>query len=299
MKPFLKWVGGKTQILDKLLSEFPIEMNNYHEFCLGGGSVLFGLLQYINENKIQLKGKIYAYDINEELINVYKNIQNNYDELYQCLTTLIEEYKECPVQGEIIRKPRSTEEAFYCKENYYYYIRMLFNDLTKKDCAFGSALFIFLNKTCFRGLYRMGPNGFNVPYGHYKNPEIVNAGHLQMVRTLIKDVEFRCCDFTEAAQQVKKGDFVYIDPPYAPETENSFVKYTADGFDEDKHLALFQMCSRFYEEGKHFLMSNADVELVRQHFPDEKYNTQTILCKRSINAKNPDSKTFELLIKNY
>ena len=82
MKPFLKWVGGKTQILDKLLSEFPIEMNNYHEFCLGGGSVLFGLLQYINENKIQLKGKIYAYDINEELINVYKNFQTFDEDKY-------------------------------------------------------------------------------------------------------------------------------------------------------------------------------------------------------------------------
>ena len=159
VKPLLKWVGGKTQILEEVLKEFPREMNNYREIFLGGGSVLLGVLE---NPDIVIKGHVYAYDSNEALVNVYKNIQSRHEELYkeiQCIGTVNEER--------------------------YYELRKEYNELIDKSTVKSSALFIVLNKTCFRGVYRIGPKGFNVPYGHYKNPEIINKEHLEKVHRLI------------------------------------------------------------------------------------------------------------------
>lgn len=300
-KPIIKWVGGKTQIIDKVIDKFPIHMNNYHEIFLGGGSVLIAFLTYVKHGIIKMNGNIYAYDLNEPLIYVYKNIQSNHEELYNNLQNIIKEFNECG-SGTINRTPKTIDEAKISKENYYYWIRSEYNKLSPniKNTPMGSAMFIFLNKTCFRGLFRVGPKGFNVPYGHYNNPEIINQDHLNQIHDLIQDVIFECCDFNTSLGCVEEDDFVYLDPPYAPETDTSFVGYTSEGFDINNHKNLFNFIHTLTENNKKILLSNADVSLVREYFNDEKkYNISSILCKRAINSKNPDAKTKEVLIKNY
>ena len=299
-KPILKWVGGKTQIIDKLITDFPVEINNYREAFLGGGSVLLTLLSYVESGIIKIQGNIYAYDLNEPLIYIYKNIQTRHNELYDILQTIITDFNECG-NGEINRKPTNITEAKIAKENYYYWIRSEYNKLclTDKKSILGSAMFIFLNKTCFRGVFRVGPKGFNVPYGHYNNPEIINKEHLEEIHNLIQNVVFECCDFNTSLTIVEPNDFVYLDPPYAPETDTSFVGYTENGFNIENHINLFKLIHILTETNKKIMLSNADVSLVRENFTNEKYSTLTILCKRSINSKNPDAKAKEVIIKNY
>lgn len=299
-KPILKWVGGKTQIINKLIVDFPIEINNYHEAFLGGGSVLFALLAYVRSGIIKINGNIYAYDLNEPLIYVYKNIQTHHNELYDAMQNIIMDFNACG-NGEINRTPRNIEEAKFAKENYYYWIRNEYNKLCMSDkrSILGSAMFIFLNKTCFRGVFRVGPNGFNVPFGHYDNPEIINNEHLEEIHELIQHVIFECCDFNISLTNVEINDFVYLDPPYAPETDTSFVGYTENGFNIENHTNLFKLIHKLTESNKKIMLSNADVSLVRKNFTTEKYSISSILCKRSINSKNPESKAKEVIIKNY
>jgi DNA adenine methylase len=299
-KPILKWVGGKTQIIDKLITNFPVEINNYREIFLGGGSVLLTLLSYVKSGIIKIQGNIYAYDLNEPLIYIYKNIQTHHNELYDVMQTIITDFNECG-NGEINRKPINIVEAKHAKENYYYWIRSEYNKLclTDKKSILGSAMFIFLNKTCFRGVFRVGPNGFNVPYGHYNNPEIINKEHLEEIHNLIQNVVFECCNFNTSLTIVEPNDFVYLDPPYAPETDTSFVGYTENGFNIENHNNLFKLIHILTDTNKKIMLSNADVSLVRENFTNEKYNTLSILCKRSINSKNPDAKAKEVIIKNY
>lgn len=300
IKPILKWVGGKTQIIDTIFEQFPTEITNYHEPFLGGGSVLLGLLTQINSGKIKVSGTINAYDINEPLIYVYRNIQQQPNELYTAIQIHIEEIHACPDEGTLNRKPCTIDEARELKENYYYWCRAKYNEFTaeEKRSVRGSALFIFLNKTCFRGVFRMGPNGFNVPYGHYKNPEIINKTHLDQVHQLIQGVQFECTDFSAVLGRLSPGDFVYLDPPYAPETATSFVGYTENGFGIEQHSLLFTLLHDLTSKRICFMMSNADVKLVRNNFPDGDYVTKSMLCKRSINSKKPAAKTNELIVVN-
>ena len=299
-KPILKWVGGKTQIIDKLITNFPVEINNYREAFLGGGSVLLTLLSYVKNGIIKIQGNIYAYDLNEPLIYIYKNIQTHHNELYDVIQTIITDFNECG-NGEINRTPTNITEAKTAKENYYYWIRSEYNKLclTEKKSILGSAMFIFLNKTCFRGVFSVGPKGFNVPYGHYNNPEIINKEHLEEIHNLIQNVVFECCNFNTSLTFVEPNDFVYLDPPYAPETDTSFVGYTENGFNIENHNNLFKLIHILTDTNKKIMLSNADVSLVRENFTNDKYNTLSILCKRSINSKNPDAKAKEVIIKNY
>jgi len=292
-KPFLKWVGGKTQIIDSIVSKLPKEINNYHELFLGGGSVLFAILSLQKHNKILIKNKIYAYDINTNLINMYKNIQNNKEELYKILKSYFEEYDN--ITGDIInRKPKNIEEAKTSKESYYYWIREKYNniDINTIEC---SSLFMFINKTCFRGMYREGPNGYNVPYGHYKKtPSIISEIELNYISELIKNVEFKHNSFIDSIKNVKDGDFVYLDPPYAPENSKSFVGYVQDGFNLKTHELLFAEIKKL--ENIKFIMSNAKVDIVTDCFKD--YNCDEIIARRAINSKNPGSTTIEVIIYN-
>jgi DNA adenine methylase len=303
VKPIIKWVGGKTQIIDKIIANFPIEINNYREIFLGGGSVLLALLSYAKKDIIKIRGNIYAYDLNEPLINIYKNIQSKHNELYAALMHLIDDFSECDECVNINRKAANIEEAKEAKENYYYWIRNKYNSLSvaEKNDVIGSAMLIFLNKTCFRGIFRVGPNGFNVPYGNYKNPEIINKNHLDIIHELIKDVIFKYSDFRESMINVEYGDFLYLDPPYVPEKNTSFVGYTKGGFDIANHNELFAIIHTLKEKNIKMAMSNSDVEIIRNIFSANEYNytIETLLCKRSINSKNPDSKTNEVIIRNY
>ena len=292
-KPFLKWVGGKTQIIKAVTDKFPPSFNNYHELFLGGGSVLLALLSLQKEKKILIENKIYAYDINEMLINVYKNVQNNKELLFEYITKYITEYDK--ITGKVVnRKAKTLEEAKTSKESYYYWIRKKFNAIDKStiEC---SALFMFINKTCFRGMYREGPNGFNIPYGHYKKtPTVITKETLDKISELIKDVVFIHSDFKESVKNVKDGDFVYLDPPYAPETKKSFVGYTVGGFDLESHNKLFESIKKW--DNINFVLSNAKVDLVVNHFKD--YECEDIIARRAINSKNPGAKTTEVIIYN-
>lgn len=295
IKPPIKWVGGKTQIIEKILEEFPKEINNYFEIFLGGGSVLLALLSCKN---IKITGKIHAYDLNETLIHFYKNIQTNPREFIDYTVNLVKEFNKIE-DIEVNRKPKTIEDAKTSKESFYYWIRSQYNNLIqkKKNSIVGSSYFLFLNKTCFRGLYRTGPNGFNVPFGHYKNPEIINKDHILVISSLIKNVIFKVSDFKSSIKdEYESDDFIYLDPPYAPENNKSFVSYNEDGFGIEQHKNLFKLCN---ELETNFLMSNSDVELVKDNFDKDVFEIETISCKRSINSKKPGSKSNELLIKNY
>ena len=291
-KPFLKWVGGKTQIMSDIISTFPLNINNYHEPFLGGGSVLLSVLQLCKQGRIHIKGQVYAYDINKNLINVYKQIQTNKDDLYK----LVNEFKNIyhNIKGVYInRKPKSTEESLSSKESYYYWIRQCYNN-SKEYTTETAAMFIFMNKTCFRGVYREGPNGYNVPYGHHKKtPEIINKTDIDNIYELIKDVKFISGSFETSLSKIEKNDFIYLDPPYFPENKTSFTDYNKDGFDLEKHTSLFNLIKKL---DCNFTMSNSNTEFVQESF--NMYDSKKLKVKRTINSKEPDSITMEIIIYN-
>lgn len=298
--PVLKWVGGKTQIITTIMELFPRKINNYYEPFLGGGSVLLALLSLVKMGKIVVEGCIYASDVNPYLIALYKNIQKKPNEIIHETQQLVNMYNQ--ITGSVVnRKPTTMEEAISSKETYYYWIRANYNAMADKTTPAASAMLLFMNKTCFRGIYREGPNGFNVPYGNYKNPSVINEAHIYEMSALIQPVIFVANDFDNAllTTQNSETDFIYLDPPYAPETETSFVGYTSNGFDLSCHNKLFDHCEKMKKNGNKFLMSNADVKLVTDRFPNTDYTVRKIECRRAINSKNPNAKTNEVLISNY
>ena len=305
-KPLLKWVGGKTQLLDRLLPVFPATVSgNYHELFVGGGSVLLALL---SESPCRISGQMYAYDNNPVLVAFYQTLQTRSKELFDCVQTMVEEFASIPsanrsaVRPTRQAAPASLLEAMESREAYFYWIRRRYN-AQPPDLKTGMesvAMFYFLNKTCFRGVYRVGPNGFNVPYGHYSNPEIANRGQFETVGQLIRSVVFAHSDCEASVCNPQAGDFVYMDPPYALEHKNSFVGYTEDGFSDAKQRLLFHKCHRWMEQGVGWVMSNSDVPLIHAAFPfDGRFNSYTIhslVARRAINAKKPEATAKELMV---
>jgi DNA adenine methylase len=299
-KPILKWVGGKTQILEVLLRKIKISLQdkpleNYYEIFLGGGSVLLAILSWVKNEEIRSKDlKINAYDSNRALIYTFINIRDYPQEIYDSIKPMIEYY-------------HSVNEKD--KEAYYYQIREHYNSLSDehKESYVGSAIFIFLNKTGFRGLYREGPKGYNVPFGHYKNPEILNYEHLMEVSSLIKEVNFEVADFTKSIDFTKDIDLVnqniedstslvYLDPPYYPENETSFTRYNRNDFTLENHKILFELCHKIPIP---FIMSNSNTQFVKDSFHNDKYSLESISCRRAINSKAPESRTNELIITKF
>jgi DNA adenine methylase len=299
VKPFIKWVGGKTQIIDTVLELFPTEMNNYHEPFLGGGSVLLGLLSHRQTGTLKITGKIYASDLNSNLIALYKNIQSNPDDLIAEVKKLTDEFTRCEAT-EVNRESSTLEEALTSQESYYFWIRSRFNAFSKDERTTvpASAMLLFMNKTCFRGVYREGPRGFNVPFGNYKRPSILDEEHIRLVSRLIQDVIFTQCSFTDSLSKITSGDFVYLDPPYAPENETSFVSYTSDGFNLEAHALLFKLCGDMKSNNVRMLLSNSDVKLVRDAFPSPLFTTKIVNCRRAIHSTEPGTRTNEVLITN-
>jgi DNA adenine methylase len=297
-KPFLKWVGGKSQILDDVLAKFPPTMRNYYEPFLGGGSVLFGLLAARQAGSITVTGTINASDLNRNLINLYKQIQSSPAAVCTALTDLYTPYRAIQTEKGT-QKPKTREEALTSKESYFYWIRTQWNALTgpSRETPAAAAMMLFLNKTCFRGVYREGPNGFNVPFGHYKTEAFPTAEEFQALATTLKDVNFTVTDFSVPLAATGPGDFIYLDPPYAPEEATSFVGYTVDGFSGEQHAALFAAAKNTVARGATFLLSNAAVPLVTGAFPLPTYETTQLAARRAINSKNPAAKTKEVLIR--
>ncbi|AAC96931.1 DNA methyltransferase [Paramecium bursaria Chlorella virus 1] len=259
--PFLKWVGGKQKFVNNIITHFPKNIDTYHEPFLGGGSVLLAVLN----SDIQIK-KIRANDLNAYLIQTYIDVKDNTEELIEELKSL-----------------KNSEEDYY--EN-----RKIFNSL-KKEGHFSvkaSALFIYLNKTCFRGLYREGPNGFNVPFGHYKNPNWINADLLRGWSDKIKNVEFSCLPYQDFLNDVGEHDFVYLDPPYAPENKTSFTKYNVSDFLD--HEQLFSIVKSLPQ----FVMSNSKTEKTLNAFAS--FEILEITTRRAINSKKPGSTTTEIIV---
>ena len=309
VKPCIKWVGGKTQIIEYILNTIPSTIeNNYHEIFLGGGSVLLALLSKQRNGDIQVKGKIYAYDKNPYIISLFNNIKRNKDKLLQQLRIFEHEYCNIDVmKGN--KRPRNVDEAMGSKESYYYWVRERFNETKEKETVKVTAMFIFLNKTCFRGVYREGPNGFNVPFGNYKNPKFLSETHVDEIHKLIQNVEFISCDFEESTKirkqseisprvpGVLENDTVYLDPPYAPETGKSFVGYTGDGFSLEKHQRLFHLIHELNKNNVNIIMSNSKVDLITKNFHN--YFIKEILAKRRIHSTKPNSLTTEVIINNF
>lgn len=296
MKPVLKWVGGKSQILGQVLATMPKTIHRYIEPFVGGGSVLLGVLQ-ADDLTVD---SIHASDANPWLIRLYCDIKNDPNALIEALTVLCDQFLNCPEAptraSRVVPNPTSLLQALESREAYYYWCRKQFNTIwqTKTASLQSSALFLFLNKTCFRGVYREGPHGFNVPYGNYKSPAIFDADHILAVSGLLQRVEFAVQDFSLACDMATAGDFVYMDPPYVPLDANSFVGYTKDGFGMDKHEAVFKTYRALQRRGCRVVMSNADAPLVREAFAHE--TILTVDCKRSINSKDPSQKVNEVLI---
>ena len=301
-KPFLKWVGGKTQIMKEIISKIPTEINSYHELFLGGGSVLLTVLSLQKQGKLVIKNKICAHDLNKGLINTFKQIKYNHLNLIANVLELKKAFATIPLNTNGQRgQPPNVNHSTYTqtREHYYYWIRSKYVDCDKSTVE-AAGYFIFLNKTGFRGMYREGPNGFNVPYGLKDKkivPGIINEDEIKKISQLIQTVEFKVSDFSDSIENVSEGDYIYLDPPYAPENSTSFVGYTKDGFGLDIHKKLFEKIIAFSDKKILFMMSNSKVKSVLEYF--KAYNCYEVLARRAINSKNPGAKTMEVLVTNY
>ena len=238
-----------------------------------------------------------VYDKNIYLINLYNCIKKNPERLFNEIMKLVNIFNDI-TEFKGNKKPKSLEEGLKSQESYYYWIR---NEFNKEiiDIYIHSAMFIFINKTCFRGIYRTGPKGYNVPFGHNKNPKIIDKKHLFDIHKIIQKVNFKHSDFSESLLKIKSNDFIYLDPPYYPINTKSFVKYNRDGFNLENHKLLFKMCNELNKKNIKLIMSNSDVEFVKNSFTHSNYKIELINCKRRINSKKPGSTVFETIISNF
>lgn len=284
VSPVIKWVGGKTQLINEIFSHFPKNINTYIEPFIGGASVLINLLLKVENKEIECN-RFICGDVNYCLINLYITIKNNPRNLINALTELKENFEK-------------SED----KEKFYYDKRIEYNKIKKtKDnnlITELAALFIFLNKTSFRGVYRENSKGeYNVPYGNYKSLTIFDSENILNLSLLFNkyNVEF-INDTYDYLLSVEPKDncFIYLDPPYYPENSTSFTKYSSGDFSQEDHFNLFYTLK---SNDFMFLLSNSYTEYVLNEFKD--YETIIVSAKRSINSKNPESKTNEVLIKNY
>lgn len=266
--PIVKWVGGKRQLMFELIKNMPKSYNRYFEPFIGGGALFFELQPE----------QAYISDMNEELINLYSVVRDNVYEL-------IKDLSKHEVSKEYFLEIRNIDRT----EQY--------TELSDVERA---SRFIYLNRTCFNGMYRVNSQGqFNVPFGHYKNPRIIDENNLLNCSELLKKTEIKCADFSEILTKVKKGDLVYFDPPYVPLNDtSSFTSYTKDGFDINMQFKLRDVCDKLDNKGVKFMLSNSDTKLVNELYVN--YEIKKVFASRQINA-NADGrgKITEVLVRNY
>ena len=256
LSPLLKWVGGKRQLLSDIIPMIDNKCSTYVEPFIGGGAVLFSM---------QPK-KAIINDYNHELINVYKVVRDNLDELLELL---------------YIHQANNSSE-------YYYEVRAWDRGdyLNKMSSIEKAARIIYLNKTCYNGLYRVNSAGqFNSPYGRYKNPNIVNEAVLKAVSNYFKnnDIDIRNGDYRDTLINLDKRSFVYLDPPYMPiSSSSSFTGYTEGGFGYNRQVELKEECDKLTQQGIRFVQSNSDCDEIRELYKE--YKIKTVKAKRSINS---------------
>ena len=266
-RPFVKWAGGKRQLLDVLMKNLPPKFNTYVEPFVGGGALLFELIP---------KRAIIS-DTNYELINAYRVIRDNVEELIDSLKNHVND------------------------EGYYYRVRALNpSTLTPVERA---SRFIYLNKTCYNGLYRENSRGeFNVPFGKYKNPKICDEENLRVVSEFLRsaDVQILYQDYKETCKLAREGDFVYLDPPYHPISKtSSFTKYTREDFTQEDQIELAQVFKDLDRKGCYVMLSNSNTEFIRDLYRD--FEIIELSANRSINcrAEGRGKEKVEILVKNY
>lgn len=272
MKAILKWPGGKRQLLNEIKKYIPENINTYYEPFIGGGAVFFDLM--FND--------AYMNDVNWELVNVYNQIKNHSKKLIQ----ILEKHKQNH------------------NKEYYYSIRKLdrseqYQELSHIEKA---ARFIYLNKTCYNGLYRVNSKGqFNAPMGKYKNPNICDKEVILEISHYLKknNIQIKNMDFEKFLKNVKKGDFVYLDPPYDPLSDTAnFTSYSKDGFNKKDQIRLKKVCDVLNEKGVNFLLSNSNTSFINDLYKD--YKIIKVKARRNINSKgNSRGEIFEVLIMNY
>ncbi|MFA5258972.1 MAG: DNA adenine methylase [Candidatus Pacearchaeota archaeon] len=266
----IKWAGGKKQLLEQFEKFFPKKIETYFEPFVGGGTVAFFLLK----NHPEIK-KIYLSDINEELILTYNEVKNNIGELI----SLLKEYK--------------------LKHDKEFYYKMRELDTKKLTSVQIAARFIYLNKTCFNGLYRVNSKGgFNVPIGSYKNPGICNEEDLREISNLLKKDDIKVSQFDKAVKEAKKGDFIYFDPPYYPLKKESFTTYTKDNFLEKEQERLAEIFKELDKRGCKVMLSNSDSKFIKNLYKD--YNIHFVKATRMINCDaTKRGQISEVVITNY
>ena len=273
-KPFVKWAGGKRQLIPVLNKEFPQKFGTYFEPFLGGGAVLFHLLSQ-NPNQ-----KCSVSDLNSDLVLTYITIRDRVEELISSLKKHSKKYSDD-------------------KNSYYYQIR----EKEPKEQIEKSSRLIFLNRTCFNGLYRVNSKGkFNVPLGRYSNPNIVNEENLRAVSGILQSqkITITCRDFSSILEDAKKDDFIYFDPPYQPVSQTAnFTSYTNRDFNFEDLKRLADLCNDLDSKGCKVILSNSNTSEVKDMF-DRNWKIKKIQVNRAINS---DSKKrtghSELVIKNY
>src|SRR3989338_1584316 len=266
----IKWAGGKKQLIEQFKNIFPKKIERYFEPFLGGGSVAFHLLKSHPEIK-----NVYLSDINKELISTYNVVKSNVEELIE----LLKDYKQ--------------------KHNKEFYYEMRKKDTKELNSIQIAARFIYLNKTCFNGLYRVNSKGiFNVPMGSYKNPQICNEKDLREISNLLQRDDLISVQFHEAVKEAKKGDFVYFDPPYHPLKKDSFTTYTKDKFLEKEQEKLAEVFKELDKKGCNVMLSNNDTEFIKNLYKD--YDIRYVKANRMINSDASKRGAInELVITNY
>ena len=292
-KPFIKWVGGKGQLLSEINKLYPVELgkniNKYAEIFLGGGAVLFDIL-----SKYKLD-EVYISDKNLELINTYKSIRDNVDILIKSLKEMEEQYI-----------PLNNED----RKIYYYEKREEYNSLkinSEMNNIEKAILFIFLNKTCFNGLYRVNKKGkFNVPMGAYKKPKICDEENLKNVSLTLRNVKIVYADYRESEKFIDDKTFVYIDPPYRPlNITSSFTSYTENDFNDKEQIELAEYINVLNKKGAKIVISNSDPKNndIDDNFFDKlykNYNINRVKATRMLNSNaSLRGAINELLITNY
>lgn len=272
VSPFVKWAGGKRQLLAQIRERMPREYNRYYEPFIGGGAVVFDLLP---ENAL-------INDINEALINAYVQIRENVDSFLDSINRIDSAIGE---DGKA----------------YYYSMRNLYNMKLEKmeyDIEL-AALFVFLNKHCFNGLYRVNSKGlFNVPYNNSKRVSY-DEESIRMTSDYLKRVTITTGDFEDACRNSGRGDFVFLDSPYAPLNPTSFESYTKEGFTLESHERLARLYDELTERGCYCMLTNHNTELIEQLYGNKGYAISVVNVKRMINSDANNRKGQEVIICNY